>query len=396
YGEEAAHRYARMHVAVAPACHIQCHYCNRKYDCANESRPGVTSGVLDPEAALDHVAATQARLPHLRVVGVAGPGDALANPKRSFAFLEGLRRRFPELIPCLSTNGLALPGYVEELKRLDVAHVTVTVNCLDAAIGEAIYPWVFWKHRRRFGREAAAILLENQMEGLERAVAAGLMVKVNSVLIPGVNDRHLPQVNRVVSGMGVAIHNIMPLLAPPESATFYARMGQPVPDEVDLEQVRAQCGGSAHLMRHCRQCRADAAGLLGEEPRARTIPIARSTVSSEIFQVAVASRTGERVDEHFGHASAFRVYRLTPHGVGLMVKQRPVSRHCHGSDSCGESDSPLQRIIDTLRDCRAVVCERIGPDPQDALRAAGIEPVQRFSGSPVVEALSTLNREWRV
>ena len=41
YSEKAHHHYARMHVAVAPACNIQCHYCNRKYDCANESRPGV-------------------------------------------------------------------------------------------------------------------------------------------------------------------------------------------------------------------------------------------------------------------------------------------------------------------------------------------------------------------
>ena len=32
YSEEAHHHFARMHVAVAPACNIQCHYCNRKYD----------------------------------------------------------------------------------------------------------------------------------------------------------------------------------------------------------------------------------------------------------------------------------------------------------------------------------------------------------------------------
>ena len=43
YSEEAHHYFARMHVAVAPACNIQCNYCNRKYDCANESRPGVVS-----------------------------------------------------------------------------------------------------------------------------------------------------------------------------------------------------------------------------------------------------------------------------------------------------------------------------------------------------------------
>ena len=39
FSEDAHHHHARMHVAVAPACNIQCHYCNRKYDCSNESRP---------------------------------------------------------------------------------------------------------------------------------------------------------------------------------------------------------------------------------------------------------------------------------------------------------------------------------------------------------------------
>ena len=46
YSEDAHHYFARMHVAVAPACNIQCNYCNRKFDCANESRPGVVSELL--------------------------------------------------------------------------------------------------------------------------------------------------------------------------------------------------------------------------------------------------------------------------------------------------------------------------------------------------------------
>ena len=52
YSEEAHHHYARMHVAVAPACNIQCNYCNRKYDCANESRPGVVSEKLDRKSVV--------------------------------------------------------------------------------------------------------------------------------------------------------------------------------------------------------------------------------------------------------------------------------------------------------------------------------------------------------
>src|ERR1035437_957600 len=51
YSEEAHHHVGRMMVAVPPACNIQCNYCNRKYDCSNESRPGVVSERLTPETA---------------------------------------------------------------------------------------------------------------------------------------------------------------------------------------------------------------------------------------------------------------------------------------------------------------------------------------------------------
>lgn len=81
YSEEAHHHYARMHVAVAPACNIQCHYCNRKYDCANESRPGVVSELLTPDQAAKKVMAVAANIPKMTVLGIAGPGDPLANPR---------------------------------------------------------------------------------------------------------------------------------------------------------------------------------------------------------------------------------------------------------------------------------------------------------------------------
>ena len=53
YNRDAHREFARMHVPVAPRCNIQCNYCNRKYDCCNESRPGVTSEVLTPEQAAE-------------------------------------------------------------------------------------------------------------------------------------------------------------------------------------------------------------------------------------------------------------------------------------------------------------------------------------------------------
>ena len=112
YSEEAHHHFARMHVAVAPACNVQCHYCNRKFDCASESRPGVVSERLSPDEAVRKVLAVAAAVPEISVVGIAGPGDALANAEATFATLDGLRRAAPDLTLCLSTNGLALPRNV--------------------------------------------------------------------------------------------------------------------------------------------------------------------------------------------------------------------------------------------------------------------------------------------
>src|SRR3990170_2562576 len=79
FTEEAHTKFSRAHLSVAPACNIQCRYCIRKFDCANESRPGITSKVLTPEEGVERVQALIGRNDRLSVVGIAGPGDPLAN-----------------------------------------------------------------------------------------------------------------------------------------------------------------------------------------------------------------------------------------------------------------------------------------------------------------------------
>ncbi|MCM2266068.1 MAG: radical SAM protein, partial [Desulfuromonadales bacterium] len=76
----------RIHLPVAPGCNIKCGFCERRFDCANESRPGVTSRVLTPEQAVERVRLVKRHMEkqggaQLKVVGIAGPGDPLANPR---------------------------------------------------------------------------------------------------------------------------------------------------------------------------------------------------------------------------------------------------------------------------------------------------------------------------
>ncbi|MDA8146456.1 MAG: radical SAM protein [Thermaerobacter sp.] len=256
YSAQAAKRYGRIHLSVAPRCNLSCRYCDRRFDCANECRPGVTSRVLTPKEAVDLLASAVRRDPRLRVVGFAGPGDPLAN-EATFRTLELLRGRFPQLSRCLSTNGLLLSERLADLHRVGVDSVTVTLNAVSARVGAAIYAAVRLNGRGYRGEEGAGMLLERQLAGIAAAVAAGMRVKVNAVLIPGVNDAHLPRVARVARTLGVRLMNVMPLYPVGEFA------GRREPTAEDLAAVRAACAPDLAQMAHCAQCRADASGLLG-------------------------------------------------------------------------------------------------------------------------------------
>jgi nitrogen fixation protein NifB len=413
YSEEAHHHYARMHVAVAPACNIQCNYCNRKYDCANESRPGVVSERLTSEQAAKKVLAVASAIPQMTVLGIAGPGDPLANPGKTFKTFELVAKVAPDIKLCLSTNGLSLPDHVDTIKDFNVDHVTITINMIDPEVGAAIYPWVFYKHKRYTGREAARILTERQLQGLEMLTERGILCKVNSVMIPGINDTHLVEVNKAVKSQGAFLHNIMPLISAPEHGTHFGLTGQRGPSAQELKALQDRCEGEMNMMRHCRQCRADAVGLLGEDrsvefttEKIETMEVTYDLAARQAYQrlveherqakvaakqtelenfagehsditilVAVATKGGGKVNEHFGHAKEFQIYEVGAAGV-KFVGHRRVDHYCQGG--WGEEDS-LETIIRAINDCVAVFVAKIGGCPRDELKQAGIEPVEQYA-----------------
>lgn len=248
--------YGRIHLPVAPECNIQCNFCIRKFDCVNESRPGVTSRVLKPLEALARVDEVMARGNDNSVVGIAGPGDPLFNPE-TFETIRLVGEKYKDMLYCLSTNGLLLPDSIAELKRLRVSNITVTLNTLTPAIGAEIYSFVKYAGTVLHGEEGARLLLQKQLEGIEMAVAAGMAVKVNTVLIKTVNFDEVEEISKKISSMGVYIHNLMPVIP---QCKFNASH-RPSPEEI--AQLRERCGKWLLQMKHCRQCRSDAIGRLG-------------------------------------------------------------------------------------------------------------------------------------
>lgn len=400
YSDTAHLRFARMHVAVAPACNIQCNYCNRKYDCANETRPGVVSEVLRPEQALRKVKAVAAKIPQLTVMGIAGPGDPLANPKRTFETLRQVGAEMPGIKLCISTNGLNLPQYVDQLAELGVDHVTITINAVDPHIAAKIYAWVVWEGERLTGEAAAAVLIRQQLKGLDMLVARGILVKVNSVMIPGVNDQHLKAVSRLIKQKGAFLHNVMPLISAPEHGTAFGLSGQRGPTDDELNGLRDACATDMTMMRHCKQCRADAIGMLGEDRNAEfTMDKVAALEAAEAVlpqpapvRMAVATNSSGVIDVHFGHARSFAIYDVSGAGAKL-VETREVGLYCTGAEDCDDDADTLNRTLKALSDCTVVACARIGLGPWERLEAMGIRPNGEHGWEAIEPALAAIYAE---
>jgi MoaA/NifB/PqqE/SkfB family radical SAM enzyme len=361
---------ARIHLPVAPSCNISCNYCNRKYDCVNESRPGVCSEILTPLAAVEKYLKVKAAITNLQVVGIAGPGDPLADFDKTAQTIRLIRAIDPDMIFCLSTNGLNLVRYAEKIAELGVTHVTVTINTLRPEIGAMIYKEVHDEGTVYTGETAAKLLLERQLAGLKKLRELGIVAKVNTVLLKGLNDGDIENVAKTARDYGVYIGNIMQLIPTPGSA--FENM--PLISNTELLEARKRCSAYLKQMYHCQQCRADAVGTLlqdrSAEFRSGGIETKTDSLPNGRFKILVTSSDRRIINQHFGHADKFYVY-LYDDGAIRLMEVREVRKYCDGPDHCTEEDEKVSELIEATTDCDVILTMRIGLEPQRILEQQG-------------------------
>jgi nitrogen fixation protein NifB len=369
------HRFGRVHLPVAPRCNIQCRFCNRRFDCVNESRPGVTSAVLTPAQAMVYLEEVLQQRPEIRVVGIAGPGDPFANAAQTLETCRRVRQRYPEMMLCIATNGLNLAPYLDELSELNVSHVTVTVNAVDPQVGARIYSWMRIGKRVRRSEEGARILLDRQMEAIEGLKAQGILVKINSIILPGINEDHIEAVAQTMGGLGVDLFNCMPYY--PCTGSDFEHLEEPPAETVNV--IRNAAGRHVRPMRHCTRCRSDAVGLLGETPCAKLMATLRNCQHLEVLEprgakvlhkpyVAVASMEGVLVNQHLGEARQILVYGKKDGRIGLVdARQAPEP---------GGGTARWKSLASLLSDCRAILVSGIGQTPRAVLSNQAMEVIE--------------------
>jgi nitrogen fixation protein NifB len=372
FNEGACKTYGRIHLPVASRCNVQCNFCNRKFDCVNESRPGVTSGILSPDQAIRYLDDVMSGRKDISVVGIAGPGDPFANPFETIRTMELVRERYPEMLLCLASNGLNLLPYVNDIVRLNVSNVSITVNAVDPAIGSKIYSWVKSGKRTLGPDEGAKILLDNQIDAIRALKEKGVIVKINSVVIPGINSDHIVDIARKVSEFKVDIFNCMPYY--PNKGSNFEHIKEPLKEEIT--GIRKEALKYVKQMHHCTRCRADAVGLLGEIPdkaameklqqyeRGNIVMAEKEEIKGVKSFVAVASMEGVLINLHLGEAVQLRIYKKEGANIVLdSVRDVPEP---------GGGDKRWEELSEIIKDCSYLLVSGAGDAPRRVLEQNGI------------------------
>ncbi|NWF96287.1 MAG: radical SAM protein [Candidatus Thorarchaeota archaeon] len=247
----------RIHLPVARSCNVKCSYCNGLGTRASHSRmPGYSAGTMSVDEAVRVFRDVRAARPKLRIAAVSGPGDPLASMD-SLALFQQIRMLDPEIDLCLCTNGLGLGDSAAALYRLGVSTLSVSMSALSEETAARVYEWAVLGGLCMSGPEMGRRVIQMQLQGIEEAVRRGIHVKVNSIVLPGVNEHELPDLASVLKDHGVELHNIVPLV--PGGTMSHCRP----PTSEQVESVRRMASRYIRQFRQCAQCRSDVVGVPG-------------------------------------------------------------------------------------------------------------------------------------
>jgi nitrogen fixation protein NifB len=223
--------------------------------------------------------------------------------------------------------------------------------------------------------QGAETLLARQLGAIQGLKERGIIVKINSIILPGINEDHIGEVARKMGELGVDLFNCMPYY--PSAGSEFEYLDEPSTETVN--SVRAAAGRHVKQMRHCTRCRSDAVGLLGEIPSEGLMNTLKNCQHLEVLEpkgckvsrrpyVAVASLEGVLVNQHLGEAPQVMIYGRSNGRIGLIEARR--------TPEPGGGMERWKALGATLSDCRAVLVNGAGANPKKVLSASGIDVIE--------------------
>lgn len=101
------------------------------------------------------------------------------------------------------------------------------------------------------------------------------------------------------------------------------------------------------------------------------------------LKLAVATKEGMAISEHFGHAKQFHIYAAYPDRCQLL-ETRQVAHYCLGQHS---DQSAMTGILEAIKDCHAVFVAKIGDGPTEKLHKIGVRAVGHYAYEAIEASL---------
>lgn len=180
-----------LRVSVTDRCNLRCRYCMPEEGvCMKDHGEMLT----EEETVAAVETAASLGVTKLRLTG----GEPLVKKNilslcRRCARVPGIRE------VCLTTNGTLLPELAAPLREAGVRRVNISLDTLD---------------REKYARITRRDQLDRALAGLEAALAAGFdKVKLNAVLLGGVNDDEIPALAALTTRLPVDVRfiELMPM-----------------------------------------------------------------------------------------------------------------------------------------------------------------------------------------
>ncbi len=379
FSPDARTEHGRLHLPVAPKANVRCKYDDALYIASGNNEVGKAPQSLTPAEALAYLDRVLASGMELSMVGITGPAEPFATPEATFETLRLVREKYPEMGLCVTTNGLGVSSYASALGGLGLSHVTILMNGVDPDVVEKLYGWIRPGTKTLRLVEAAEYLVGDQLAAIVALRKAGVPVKVNTTVYPGINDAHIGDVAARVASLGVEIMHIVPYNPPWEGATDMAR-----PDDAVMERIRSEAAGFLPIMQAPDLCGEMIVGVMGDAcgtgPEVITAESALPVPGGDRPYVAVASTDGFDVNEHLGHARKLLIYGPLNGPISLL-EARPAP-------PAGSGDNRWEALAAVLKDCRYLLVSSAGNRPKDVLAEHGIRVIQTEENiEGVVDAL---------
>ncbi|WP_421899647.1 radical SAM protein [Maridesulfovibrio sp.] len=343
FGPSARASVGRIHLPVAPKT-----FARTKF--APEAKLPAAMMPEDAVAMLDELISSGKKI---KVVGITGPGDPLADFDATYKTLKLVRDKYPRMNLCLTTLGIGGENYAEKLAELNTSHITVLVDAADSATAEKIYAWIRPSTKNIPLPEATILLMKEQAAAIKAFKEAGLTVKINTTIYPE-NVAQIENIARAVKTMDADIMGLTPFI--PEKKSLFSAVS-----DVQIETARELAAKHIELMEPWLRCGSD---IELEQPTSSSLP--KPSLSRP--NVAVASSGGMDIDLHLGHAQKIMIYGPREDGLACLLETRLAPEPGGGA-------TRWEKLSAILNDCFVLLCDAAGETPKKILAANGIRTV---------------------